>query len=364
MKNSKRSLRVETITSIAIFTVAVVLLGAILTITGCDVGMNMTEEVVGPKTEPTQPEPTTTGEMKQPEETEPDEEESDKPADEQENPSNEAVEPQEPPTPPEPPTITIETITSGEDGSITVVGSSTNLPEEAEVTITLGDITVTATVNEAGVWSTTVPAEEANALTAGKLIVTAHVGEVTTPDTPFEHTPLVHGVPVSTEEERIEIEILADMFDYDHSTASEAEKRDFGWMQKAIVFRYGRLNVETSMGRAAFRRFIEYEQKGQALLSRPPRPNELEILDQYFEEAFGFPRDYAKWLVFNIYLEERPKEKNHVGIWQSHSTAFEYFLIKLENPDATEEEWLELLRESIKAGNVSIQSSDWTRDDW
>ena len=97
IENRKKSFLIQAMATIAILAIWTLLGVTFPVVTGCDVGMNMAEEVVGPKTEPDTPaqlEPTTTGEIKQPEETTPGEtEEPDKPDDESAEAEKEPDEP-------------------------------------------------------------------------------------------------------------------------------------------------------------------------------------------------------------------------------------------------------------------------------
>ncbi len=252
------------------------------------------------------------------------------------------------------PVIAIGTITSEADGSIVVSGTSTNLPAGETVTITLGDtVTVTATTDETGAWIATVPATKVASLTAGTTAVTASASTAT--DTrSFEHTlpGQIYGIPVSTEADRIKIEIVAEALGYDHSTASEKEQEYFTTNYGYINSEYGPLfDVETEVGRATFQRFAEYKRKIWEYFSSSIRDQEL--YDQYFEEAYGFSADYVRRLINEIYFEEKPEDRK-LPRMQIHGVAKEYLLLQIDNPNATEEELQELLRQSIRAGNVTV----------
>ena len=261
----------------------------------------------------------------------------------------------------EPPTITIESVTNEENGSILVTGTGTNLPAGTVVTVTLGDIAAAATADEVGAWSATVPAEEAATLPVGVLIATTATAETAGGEaiskSMFENTPFIHGIPIATEAERIQINIVVEVFGHD----TNLNRENITKKAEKAMRRYGRLNVESEAGLRTFKRFVEYEWKWDTFRSgpRPPASVALEKAGQYFEEAFGFPKSYARQLVYDIYLVEKPEDKKLLGSWQLLDISFEYVLIQVENPGATEEEILELLRESIRAGNVSIATSDW-----
>lgn len=252
--------------------------------------------------------------------------------------------------PPVPPTITIENVTNEEDGSIMVTGTSTNLPAATVITITLGDVTMTATADEMGVWSTTVPAAEAERLPAGAMDVTAEADTAATVYR-FRNVPPVDETALAAAEaERIQIEIINDVYK-NYSGTFEQQK-------SSIISKYGGLfDMNTEIGRSTFRRFAEFHQTKLNLARSYHLTSEekTKIAEQAFESAYGISFDRSTELVYEIYLDERPEDKALMNrLWQSHGIAMEYLLIRLDHPDATEEEWLELLRESVRAGNVSI----------
>ena len=148
------------------FILCALLAVSFLTVIGCDEGMNMVPPPP-PTEEPTEPtEPTTNGEVKQPEE------------------------PTEP-TEPTGPTVTIGGAEQADDGSITVSGVSTDLPEGTNIAVTFGDSVVRAygRTNAEGAWVVTVSASEAKDLPTGTVAVTAAATGVA-PDTgSVEYTP-------------------------------------------------------------------------------------------------------------------------------------------------------------------------------
>ena len=307
-----------------------------LIVTGCDEGMNMMDPIIkDPITDPGGKDTGNTGEMKQPgEDLDPGSGES--------NPGETKT-----------PTITIGTVAQADDGSVTISGTSTELSAGETVTITLGDtVTVTATTDNTGAWTATVPATEAATLAAGATAVTAAAGTATGTSS-FEHTVPEevpsHGIVVSTEAEQIMLDIAIDVFGADDPNLKrkyEADKSQYG-----VVFEVG---AEVSAAAAAFRRFVEYENKKWILAVNGGFDNDA-LLGQYYEEAYGISADYSDWLVHNIYLEEKPEDRHLLGKrWQTFGIGMEHLLLRLANPDATEERILELLRESIKAGNVTI----------
>ncbi len=449
-----------------IFTVTVMVL-AFLTVTGCDEGMNMVSPVITePGEEPMTPDGpiTTNGDMKQPpdetpakqpEQTPEEPSEPEKP-EEPETPEKPEV-PTEPETPEEPktPTVTIAGVMQADDTSVTISGTSTNVPEGAKVTIVLGDgaITVKAVVAKDGAWTATVPAKKTAQLAPGTIPVTATTRKVTaessfeiapppeptltinsvvqaddgsvtisgtstelargttvtvmldgtlrvtartdnagawtamvpaadtaqlsagtvmvaatassaTAESSFHHIPPPpepeeeapgHGIVASTGAEQIMLDIVLEISGYDDSTATDKQRRVIKNKYNYITALYGSLfDVETEVGRATFQRFAEYEFKKWELATTGGGLNSA-TLDQYFGEAYGFSVDFAISLVHDVYLEEKPEDKKLLRIkWQVDSIGMEYLLLQIANPGASEEELLELLRESIRAGNVSI----------
>ena len=323
----------------------VILLGLI--VIGCDEGMNMVAPVIdNPTVEPGTKDPISNGEMKQSEEpSEPEKSE----------------EPTKPEVPAEP-TLTINSAAQADDGSITVSGSSTELSAGETVTITLGDaITVTTTVNNQGAWSATVPAAKAAQLSAGTVPITATAGTAKSTES-FEHTPeepeeepAGHGIVVSTAEEQVMLDIVLEASGYDDSTATDKERRIIKNEYNYITAQYGSLfDVNTEVGRATFRRFAEYEVKKWELATTGGGLTNA-ALKQYYGEAYGFSYAFAVSLVHDIYLKEKPEDEKLLSIrWQVFDIGMEYLLLQIANPDATEEELKELLRESIRAGKVTI----------
>ena len=293
-----------------------------LAITGCDDAGRIAKPVVPADngTDPTDPvDPTTNGELKQPKE----------------------------------PTVAIAAAVQEENGSVTVNGTSTDVPKGTTVTVTLGEnVTANTKTNAKGKWTVTVPAADAEVLPAGTVAVTATTAEATA-DSSFEYTvQTTYGIPTPTEEDRIKVELYAEVV--------PIEDGSFQNIYKTVNQRYGSLfDLETEVGQQTFKRFVERYYK-QILLARNPPASfdkHLEILEQHFEEAYGISADYARWLVHEVYLQEKPEDAYLLGVrWQTESIAMEHLLLRIANPDATEEQILELLRESIRAGRVTIAS--------
>ena len=265
-------------------------------------------------------------------------------------------------TPPPEPTVTIDTVMQADDGSVTVSGTSTAIPEGEEVTVVLGDeaVTVKTTTDSKGAWSVIVPAAEAAKIAAGSVAVRATAKGIAEDESSFEHTPqqqptAKHGIVPTTEAERIQMDIIVSVLGYDDSTATKKEIKTFKFKYNHIISQYGSLfDMETDVGQETFQRFAEYEHKKWILAYSGDLGNEA-LVKQYYAEAYGHSIDFAKSLVHDVYLEEKPEDKNLLSIrWQTFSISMEYLLLQIANPDASDEELIELLRESIRAGNVSI----------
>ena len=414
-----------------IFTVTIMVL-TFLTVTGCDEGMNMVGPVITEPGEEPMDTPegpiTTNGEMKQPPDESPEKQPEPTPQSEPEKPKT--------PVPEEPkPTVTIDTVVQADDKSVTISGTSTDVPEGAKVTIVLGDgaITLKSTVDKDGAWSVTVPAKKTAQLAPGTIAVTATAKKVeaessfeiapptltidtvvqaddgsvtvsgtstdvsagetvtitfggalkvtattdeagtwtatlsgtkaanlvvgtvgvkaaadTAEDTSsFENDPpeMVHGIVVSTDVERIMVNIVADVYGEDDPYLErkyEARKAQYGSL----------FDLETEEGQAYFRRFVVYKYEQDNLFDVVDDEERWALRDESFERAYGFSASFGEWLVLEVYLKETGEKIT--GIWQKNDISMEYFLIQIANPDATEEELLELLRESIRAGNINI----------
>ncbi|MDE0636072.1 MAG: hypothetical protein OXI43_09535 [Candidatus Poribacteria bacterium] len=314
-------------TQLLLIFIAAIIVLAFLTITGCDEGMQMTKPIM-PGPDPGEQNPGG------------------------QNPGEQ--DPEKPETPqPKTPTLTIYTVVQADDGSITVSGTSTELPMGETVTITLADtVTVTTTTDSEGAWSVTVPATETTGLAAGTTAVRA-AASTAADDSSFEYTPPQpeqpeNGTLTPAEAEQIEREIVADVLG--------DVKRHAGYDESIRSIYSSLFDMGTETGRATFRRFIEYEYKKSILATTNlPLQERIKLLDQYFEEAYGISDEYSDWLVHEVYLKEKPEDAYLLKIaWQAFDISMEHLLLRIDNPNATEEEILELLRESIRAGNVTI----------
>ena len=124
-------------------------------VTGCDEGMSITKPII---TNPS--DPTTNGEIKQPDQVEPK------------------------------PTLAINTVVQAYDGSVVASGTSTNVSEGTKVTVVLGDNAVTAktAVDKDGAWLVIVSAQKTMQLSPGTVAVTVTTKKVTAKSS-FEYTP-------------------------------------------------------------------------------------------------------------------------------------------------------------------------------
>lgn len=172
-----------------VFLLTILAMTVLFIATGCDEGVNMAGQVM---MEPPE-DPMINGEMKQPDEgSEPDSEK------------------------PETPTLLITDVMPADDGSVTISGTSTELPQGETVTITVVDtVTVTTTTDGTGAWSVTIPASETTELTEGTVVVEAVV-DTATDESSFEYDPPYtqqpgEGMSISEEEaERIKMDIVTD----------------------------------------------------------------------------------------------------------------------------------------------------------
>ena len=141
---------------------------ALIMVTGCDEGMNVVKPVItNPGDNPG--DPTTNGEIKRPDDTNPGE---------QPNP----VEPK--------PTLAINTVAQADNGSVTISGTSTDMSAGTGVTVVLGDnaITVKTSIDKDGTWSVIVPAQKTAQLSPGTTAVTATAEQVMD-ESSFKITP-------------------------------------------------------------------------------------------------------------------------------------------------------------------------------
>ena len=201
------------------------------------------------------------------------------------------------PEPTPEPTVAIGSAVQEDNGSVTVSGTTTDIPEGTTVTRyarrrSHGD---KPRLTVPGCGRVTVPAVEAETLTAGTVAITATATDATATGS-VEYAPsTTYGIPTPTEAERIQVEIVVGVLGEDISS----------WLPgfyKSVERHYGGLfDVATEQGRELYQRFAKYEYKKSKLAENPPPIEEkLKILDQYFEEAYGISADYAQWLVYEV----------------------------------------------------------------
>ena len=196
---------------------AIVFFVLALIVTGCDEGMNMAGPVIAnPGEDPS--DPTTNGEIKQPDPVKPK------------------------------PTLEINTVVQVNDGSVTVSGTSTNVSEGTEVTVVLGDdaITVKTATNKNGAWSVIVPAKKTMQLSPGTVAVTA-TAEKTTDESSFEYT-----LPVEPHENDFVGQVLMPRGDQD--LASRTHTRAVSGVTLTVVSgqRAGEQSVTDNQGNYRF----------------------------------------------------------------------------------------------------------------
>ena len=249
------------------------------------------------------------------------------------------------------PTVTINVAAQNDDGSVTVSGVSTDLPRGTTVTITLGDIvTATVTTDGAGAWTVTVSAANAEKLTAGTVSVVATASGAISTIGSFEYTVQTkYGVPVLTEVDRIALDVILDVTD---GGAGLNLKR----FHKNVLEKYDKVfNIETEAGKDGFQKVVRYEYgKVQLAINPPPSfEEELRLLDQYYEEAFGIDPDFAFELL-KIYIEENPDKEYLLGGWMRVDVGIAWLIVKQANPDATDAEMLEHFRQASREGVFTI----------
>ena len=297
----------------------VLIVGGFLAFTGCDeAGMvkpvvpvdgGTPSEPVDP-TEPVEPEP-----EPEPEPTEPSEPIEPEPT--------EPVEPTEPTEPEPEPTITIAAVMWGVDGSVTVNGTSTDIPDGTTVIVTLGDtVTVTSIVDNTGTWIVLASAADMAALAAGTVTVTATAQDAT--DTSSFVVPL-------SEEEQLREE----------------------YRQQFEQYNFSEETVERLVNRQ-----VEKKRLSDARISGEiSREEHFKNLDRLYEEAYGISYDYAATLR-DIYVEERPEEEYLLGGTDADSVGIAYLIVKEANPDAEGEAFEALFRQAAREGTISIAPLD------
>ena len=166
-----------------------------------------------------------------------------------------------------------------------------------------------------------------------------------------------YGIPTPTEADRITVNIVAAVNGYDVTS-----EKELGWLQKRyniVVSQYSlaSFDVETEGGREIVQRMVEYDYNAGQLASNPPDSfeEEIELLDQYYAEAFGISGDFAYELL-KVYIEENPDQEYLFGGWDVDSVGIAWLLVKQENPNADEEELVEHFRQAARDGTITITS--------
>ena len=400
-----------TIGGFSILLLSFVLLVGCLIMTGCPeaeqmVGPVVTEPAEKPDKPKTPEEPTTVGDEKQPKPEDPTEEPT-KP--EPEEPAEEPATPVEEPEPELNPAVTIASVTPADDGSVTISGTSADLPAETEITITLGEtVTTTTTTDSDGNWTITIPAAETEQITAGTITVTVSAEDVSD-NSSFTIEPKVDIVESVTFYENVQLtkemtedsQIRLGDLDTIYTKVVLKESIEISPQPKfaidGVATSYSRTKKEFSLLSGEYKEvekgvylclYIPLEESPAGIFdlivegvkhTAPTKIRPVEVYptresiyrewieigskvpdhqstNPHFKRFFGFPREFASQHLIDIFLEERPNDGRGLKYWRSSDAAVEYFYLQQHNPDADEEMLEELFRESVRAGEVVINS--------
>ena len=108
------------------------------------------------------------------------------------------------------PVVTIVSMIPADDRSVTISGTSADLPAETEVIVTIDFITTTTTTDSDGNWTVTVSAAEIEPLTAGVKTVTASAADTSDSDSFFLIKPAPSEPPPPTTGEITLVEVGSD----------------------------------------------------------------------------------------------------------------------------------------------------------
>ena len=364
----------------------------LLVLSGCDEGMNMMPPppVVEEPTDPVGPttEPTTNGEVKKPDDEKP-------------------TEPEEPAPQP---TVTISTAAQADDGSITVSGVSTNLPEGTAVTVTLdGAVTTITTTNATGAWTVTVPPTETKRLSAGTVAITATATNATAGTGSVEYMPqpqptvtitsavqvddgsvtvsgvstdLSEGTPVTvTLGSGITVTTTVDATGAWTVTVPVTKARKLGagtfsvtataanttvstgtieyvplTIEEEVVRKYAQYNFSDEVVQRLVERMVEiqkiWDEYGAGKITAQEASRRADVL---YEKAYGISGAEAYELL-QIYIEENPEEEYLFGGWNRDDVGLAYLIIKRDHPDTTWEEVKELFRQGSRDGSITVGS--------
>ena len=95
--------------------------------------------------------------------------------------------------------------------------------------------------------------------------------------------------------------------------------------------------------------------KRNKLLEENPQLDHWEAVNEVFEEAFGFNFGFVELTLLEIYLEEKPNEGGKMSMVP---LILEYLRLSFKFPDKNREDILQLFRESVQEGNVSIDANN------
>ena len=93
------------------------------------------------------------------------------------------------------------------------------------------------------------------------------------------------------------------------------------------------------------------EKRANEIIGDGPPIHLPEAFDTAYKETFGFGEIFIHEKLMGIYFEEKPEEKKKVFL--EIPVVIEYLRLSLKFPNKREDGLLRLLRESIRAGNVS-----------
>ena len=316
----------------------------------------------------------------------------------------ESVDPTEPtePTEPEPePTVAIGSAVQADDGSITVSGTSTDVPEGTTVTVTLGDtVTATATTDSAGAWTVTVSAADAEVLTTGTVTVTAAAKAatdsgslaITEPEGPttvtlppgYELPPeLIPATPPKLSKDEAAL-IEADKWvqqnhpDFD-ATAPKLRTQAghsadlislLPYKEREEVYELFVASVDLPSFAKAAQRMKQINIQLRVLDGDAERTGDWDAYWNYRQKVSierGFFGSKNLEVLGNIYLEENPQDTPYTNEGISfYWIILEYYRLQLENPGLPNlyqkinpAELLKLFRESCQKGYVFGLDNPW-----
>ena len=323
-------------------------------VTGCDVGMNMAEEVVGPKTEPDTPaqlEPTTTGEIKQPEETTPGEtEEPDKPDDE----SAEAEkEPDEPTLPADTPSPTVVKVAWYSDQGLTRPIKDDIHPGDTIYTLVVFSEPMQHVV------ANDKTARPALSIvidgTATRYRIRPHEAGIRSGEArPFDENTFDYLCRYKVPENvsgAIALRVDKTTANLAGTTIAEVSEHIAPFMiTEAMIPDPEELVDEQASpqerAEQLVNRIIDQQSEDDII-------NDDELMTEVLEEETGLSYEgFIRGTLYDIYLEERPEDKGVPFSW--YDIVLEYMRLTFAHPNATEAELLDHFRQSVREGRVEV----------